>query len=195
MHTLTFMTNPLTGIKKIPAVGALAERQMGGFLALSALVGVAVGAGAAALVLALEWVSHLMEGLFVVEDEAGIWSLERAWIFLTVPTGLLAAWWLAKRFAPEVSGDGVPAATEALMVRGGRIRGRVAPLKVLATAFTVGMGGSAGREGPIVQVLMVGVVVNNGIRSPGRNCRQGFLGRGPDLKRDPAAAQIFGAGA
>jgi H+/Cl- antiporter ClcA len=43
----------------------------------------------------------------------------------------------------------VPAATEALMVRGGHIRGRVGPLKLLATTATVGLGGSAGREGPI----------------------------------------------
>ncbi len=93
-----------------------------------------------------------MEGLLVVEDEDGLFTLQRAWIFLTVPIGLLAAWWIAKRFAPEVAGDGVPAATEALMVRGGHIRGRVAPLKVLATSLTVGSGGSAGREGPIVQI-------------------------------------------
>jgi CIC family chloride channel protein len=59
---------------------------------------------------------------------------------------------LARTFAPEIAGDGVPAATEALMVRGGHIRGRVAPLKLMATSFTVGLGGSAGREGPIVQI-------------------------------------------
>ena len=64
----------------------------------------------------------------------------------------MIAWWLAKSFAPEIAGDGVPASTEALMVRGGHVRGRVAPLKLIATAFTVGLGGSAGREGPIVQV-------------------------------------------
>jgi len=124
---------------------------MGGFLALSALVGVGVGLGAAALVLALEGIGRLM-GPFLPAADAGFWDVSRAWIFLTVPLGLLIAWWLAGRFAPEVAGDGVPAATEALMVRGGHIRGRVAPLKVVATAFTVGSGGSAGREGPIVQI-------------------------------------------
>jgi CIC family chloride channel protein len=38
------------------------------------------------------------------------------------------------------------------MVRGGHIRGRVGPLKLLATTATVGLGGSAGREGPIVHI-------------------------------------------
>lgn len=145
------MANRLSGIKKIPAVGALAERQMGGFLALSAVVGVGVGVGAAGLVLALESLGHVMESLFVV-DNGETFSLERAWIFLTVPIGLVLAWWIARRFAPEVAGDGVPASTEALMVQGGNIKGRVAPLKLLATALTVGLGGSAGREGPIVQI-------------------------------------------
>src|SRR5690606_14649368 len=79
-------------------------------------------------------------------------SLARAWIFVTVPLGLLISWWLARRFAPEVGGDGVPEAIIALSVHGGRIRGRVFPLKILATAITVGTGGSAGREGPIVQI-------------------------------------------
>jgi CIC family chloride channel protein len=80
------------------------------------------------------------------------WDPAKLWVFLTIPVGFLIAWWIARTFAPEVAGDGVPAATEALMVRGGYIRGRVAPLKIIGTAFTVGLGGSAGREGPIVQI-------------------------------------------
>lgn len=124
---------------------------MGGFLALSALVGVGVGLGAAGLVLTLELITSLIEPLFE-GDDGTLFSSGRLWIFLTVPVGLLVAWWLARTFAPEIAGDGVPAATEALMVRGGHIRGRVAPLKLLATGFTVGLGGSAGREGPIVQI-------------------------------------------
>jgi CIC family chloride channel protein len=124
---------------------------MGGFLALSALVGVAVGAGAAVLVLALEGMADLIEQSLLASDE-GIWHAERLWIFATVPLGLLGAWYVARRWAPEVAGDGVPAATESLMVQGGRIRGRVAPLKIVATTLTLGSGGSAGREGPIVQI-------------------------------------------
>ena len=145
------MNNPLRRLRDVPAVGALAEREVGGFLALSALVGVGVGFGAAGLILALEWVNHLIEPLFA-GDDGSLFSIDRAWVFLTVPVGLTLAWWVAQRFAPEVAGDGVPAATEALLVRGGHIRGRVAPLKLVATTLTVGLGGSAGREGPIVQI-------------------------------------------
>ena len=149
------MTNPLRSLSRLPGVGVLAERQWGGFLAVSALVGVGVGIGAAGLVLAIEAVGQLLDplvGSLMSDAEVGFLSLERAWIFATVPVGLLLAWWLARRFGPEVAGDGVPEATASLVVHGGRIRGRVVPLKILATAITVGSGGSAGREGPIVQV-------------------------------------------
>ncbi|MEA1902170.1 MAG: chloride channel protein [Actinomycetota bacterium] len=149
------MSRPLDSIRRLPAVGVLAERQMGGFLALSALVGVGVGLGAAGLVLLLEAISQLLEpvlGAVFNPAEVGFWDLRRAWIFLTVPLGLFIAWWVAKRFAPEVAGDGVPEATAALAIHGGRMKKRVIPLKMFATAVTIGSGGSAGREGPIVQI-------------------------------------------
>lgn len=128
---------------------------MGGYLFISALVGVGVGLGAAALVFLLDTFDRLLRPLFgPLFDPAthGWFDPARALIFVSVPVGLLLAWWIARRFAPETGGDGVPQTVEALTVHGGRMRGRVAPLKVLTTALTVGLGGSAGREGPIVQV-------------------------------------------
>jgi CIC family chloride channel protein len=145
----------LENIRRVPAVGALAERELGGFLALAALVGVGVGLGAAALVLLLEGIQNLLDPLLAplfAPEEYGLLSWSRAWIFITVPLGLLIAWWIARRFAPEVAGDGVPSAISALEIHGGRMRDRVAPLKILTTAITIGAGGSAGREGPIVQI-------------------------------------------
>jgi CIC family chloride channel protein len=126
---------------------------MGGFLALSALVGVGVGLGTAGLVWSLQAVR------FVVDRVLG---LSEVLILLTVPVGLLAAWGVARAAAPEVAGDGVPEATAALAVHGGRMRARVIPLKTLATALTLGAGGSAGREGPIVQIgAAIGSWVSN----------------------------------
>ncbi len=117
---------------------------MGGFLAISALVGVGVGLGAAGLIWLIGWLEDLFLPLAIDRGHP--------WIFLTVPTGFLFAWFLAQRFAPEVAGDGVPEAIEALEVHGGLMRGRTIPLKIAATASTIGFGGSAGREGPIVQI-------------------------------------------
>ncbi|MCB0188119.1 MAG: chloride channel protein, partial [Caldilineaceae bacterium] len=65
--------------------------------------------------------------------------------------GLLVGYMVA-RWASEAKGHGVPEVMEAMAIRGGRIRPRVAAVKVLASSLTIGTGGSAGREGPIVQV-------------------------------------------
>ncbi len=54
--------------------------------------------------------------------------------------------------AREAKGHGVPEIMEALIMRGGRIRNRVAAVKALASSICIGSGGSTGREGPIVQI-------------------------------------------
>ena len=55
-------------------------------------------------------------------------------------------------FAREAKGHGVPEVMEAVALRGGRIRPRVAVIKSLASAICIGTGGSIGREGPIAQI-------------------------------------------
>lgn len=55
-------------------------------------------------------------------------------------------------FAREAKGHGVPEVMESVALRGGRIRPVVALVKSLASSITIGSGGSAGREGPIVQI-------------------------------------------
>ena len=54
--------------------------------------------------------------------------------------------------AREAKGHGVPEVMEAVALRGGFIRKRVALVKILASAISIGSGGSVGREGPIVQI-------------------------------------------
>jgi len=59
---------------------------------------------------------------------------------------------LIYRFAREAKGHGVPEVMEAVALRGGRIRPRVALVKSLASSICIGTGGSVGREGPIAQI-------------------------------------------
>jgi len=74
------------------------------------------------------------------------------WIYLIVPIlgGLLVGPLIL--FAQQAKGHGVPEVMQALILRGGRIRPRVAAAKIVASALCIGTGGSAGREGPIIQV-------------------------------------------
>jgi len=55
-------------------------------------------------------------------------------------------------FAREAKGHGVPEVMEAVALRAGVIRKRVVLVKTLASAISIGTGGSVGREGPIVQI-------------------------------------------
>ena len=72
---------------------------------------------------------------------------------LLIPTvGGLIVGPLVYFFAREAKGHGVPEVIEAVALRNGRIRPRVVAIKSLASAISIGTGGSVGREGPIVQI-------------------------------------------
>jgi len=74
------------------------------------------------------------------------------WAYVIIPIigGLLVGPLIL--FAKEAKGHGVPEVMQALILSGGRIRARVAVAKITASALCIGTGGSAGREGPIIQV-------------------------------------------
>lgn len=69
-------------------------------------------------------------------------------ILIVIVVGALISGYLIYAFAPEAEGHGTDTAVRAFHRTGGRIRWRVTPLKILASAITIGTGGSAGREGP-----------------------------------------------
>ena len=73
---------------------------------------------------------------------------------IPVSTGLggLIAGLIVYGFAPEAEGHGTDAAIEAFHFRKGIIRRRVPFVKLVASAVTIGSGGSAGREGPVAQI-------------------------------------------
>ncbi len=76
------------------------------------------------------------------------------WPFIILmPTlGGLLAGVLITRFASEAKGHGVPEVMEAVALKEGEIRIRVPFVKMLASALSIGSGGSAGSEGPIAQI-------------------------------------------
>lgn len=72
--------------------------------------------------------------------------------FLVPVIGALLVGPIITWFASEAKGHGVPEVMQALVMRGGKIRPRVAIAKIFTAAICIGTGGAAGREGPIVQV-------------------------------------------
>jgi chloride channel protein, CIC family len=99
----------------------------------------------------LVWMAHYRppglpeEGgvLLQVVGPHGLWLVPIA----TTVGGLLSGA-LVYGLAPEAEGHGTDTVVKALHWTGGAIRARVAPVKMLASAITIGSGGSAGREGP-----------------------------------------------
>ncbi|HKJ82843.1 MAG TPA: chloride channel protein [Mariprofundaceae bacterium] len=59
---------------------------------------------------------------------------------------------LVYTLAPEAEGHGTDAAVKGYHRTSGRIRYRIPVIKTIASAITIGSGGSAGREGPTAQI-------------------------------------------
>jgi CIC family chloride channel protein len=69
--------------------------------------------------------------------------------------------------AREAKGHGVPVVMEAVALRDGHIRPRVALVTILASGITIGSGGSVGREGPIVQIgSSIGSTIGQMLKAP-----------------------------
>jgi CIC family chloride channel protein len=73
----------------------------------------------------------------------GLWMIPVA----TTLGGLLVGF-IVTRLAPETEGHGTDTAVRAFHRSDGTLRARVPPIKMIASALTIGSGGSAGREGP-----------------------------------------------
>lgn len=59
---------------------------------------------------------------------------------------------LVYTFAPEAQGSGTEDIVHSYHNKQGKLRGRIAPVKLIASSFVIGTGGSAGSEGPIAQI-------------------------------------------
>jgi CIC family chloride channel protein len=75
------------------------------------------------------------------------------WVLALVPgLGGLLAGFIIYTFAPEAEGHGTDAMIDSFHRGRGKVRPRVPFIKMIASAVTIGSGGSAGREGPIAQI-------------------------------------------
>ena len=115
---------------------------------LAVVVGILTGYGSVGFIFVLEWLSEFARG--PVAESLEVFGPANL-VLLPALGGLLAGP-LIHRFAKEARGHGVPEVMTALATRGGKIRKRVATVKVVTSSLTIGFGGTAGREGPMVQI-------------------------------------------
>jgi CIC family chloride channel protein len=126
----------------------LAPREGLVLLVMAVVVGLATGLAAVLFIRLIAFIQIFFYG----GGEKILPALGRIWIIVVPVIGGLLVGPIIAKFAVEAKGHGVPEVMQALILRGGRIRPRVALAKVIASALCIGTGGSAGREGPIVQV-------------------------------------------
>jgi len=127
-----------------------------GFSLLAVVIGVAAGLGAVLFRTLIALVHNLFFlGLVSPNYDANAHTPASPWgpaVILVPVIGAAGVAFLVKNFAPEAKGHGVPEVMDAIYYHKGVIRPVVAVIKALASALSIGTGGSVGREGPIIQI-------------------------------------------
>ena len=145
-------------------LGRLDVSQNAVVISAALIIGVGGGYGAVGFRRLIDFVNWA-----AVQVLGGMLKAHLGAAFVIVPLvlgGAFVAWFVA-RFAPEAKGHGVPEVMAAVALRGGIIRPRVILVKSLASAISIGVGGSCGREGPIVQIgSAIGSVIGQWLGAP-----------------------------
>jgi H+/Cl- antiporter ClcA/CBS domain-containing protein len=132
------------------------------WIVLGAVIGVIAGLGAVVFYEALQLATHFFLGYLAgyhAPNPAGEGggtgdaTYARPWAIPLVPVaGALLAGFLVFTWAPEAEGHGTDAAIDAVHKNPRGIRVRAVVIKIVASALTIGSGGSGGREGPTAQI-------------------------------------------
>ena len=72
------------------------------------------------------------------------------WVILVPVAGALIIGFMARYGSPKIRGHGIPEALEAILIGRSRIELKVALLKPISSAISIGTGGPFGAEGPII---------------------------------------------
>ena len=124
------------------------------------VLGLLIGVFSGLLVLVFHMALTLVERLFLgelvgMQTAGGGPPAFEAWRYYLLPAsmaiGALIAAFFIYTFAPEAQGSGTDMVIKAYHYLQGKIRWRVLPVKIIATVFTIGSGGSGGAEGPAAQ--------------------------------------------
>jgi chloride channel protein, CIC family len=156
-------SSPLTQAKRsnsTPSMGRVAVEKLGDFTTTAtvlpiSLLAIAIGALSAFVALALLRLIGLFTNLFFF----GRWKASLVspashhlgvFVVLVPVAGALIIGVMARFGSERIRGHGIPEAIEAILINGSCVEPRVAFLKPLASAISIGSGGPFGAEGPII---------------------------------------------
>jgi H+/Cl- antiporter ClcA len=137
------------------AAGRLGDFTTTGRVLLLSLLAIGIGIVSAFVALALLSLIGLFTNLFFFQRwdttlvSPAHHTLGLCVVFIPILGALLIG--LMARFGSErIRGHGIPEAIEAILINGSRVEPRVALLKPLSSAISIGSGGPFGAEGPII---------------------------------------------
>ena len=144
-------------LRRAGRAGGWLRGSRAGLLVIALVVGAGSGLGAVgfrSLIYFVTWLAtgHVQFGQQGRVPSAHFPGLGLAFFVVIPVIGGLIYGPLIYRYAREARGHGVPEVMIAVADEGGRIRPQVAAVKSVASAICIGVGGSVGREGPIVQI-------------------------------------------
>src|SRR5690242_11732241 len=120
-----------------------------------ALLAVGIGVVSAYVALGLLKLIGLFTNLFFFQR----WSTalvspagnHLGWLVVLVPVaGSIVIGFMARYGSERIRGHGIPEAIESILINGSRVEPRLAILKPLSSAISIGSGGPFGAEGPII---------------------------------------------
>ncbi|MDH4199113.1 MAG: chloride channel protein [Spirochaetia bacterium] len=126
----------------------------------SVLTGLFTGLTTYFFVFLLEKLHSLLEYYFplysnpeIFNEQTGFSFHTGYWPFIFLPAaGGLMAGFISHKFSQETLGSGIDSFIESFHQMEGKLRGRTAFYKIFTTVFTLGLGGSGGKEGPVAQI-------------------------------------------
>ena len=152
----------------IPSASPMHDSDISRGMLIATIVGIIAGLGAVIFRTMINWFHTIG-----FDGGKSVFSGMGEYYIIIIPAlGGLIVGPLIYFFAREAKGHGVPEVMIAVAKNSGVIRARVALVKILASAITIGTGGSVGREGPIVQIgATFGSVISQKLRLPKEWCR------------------------
>ncbi|MBY5444035.1 chloride channel protein [Rhizobium leguminosarum] len=140
--------------------GGLSRREAGDFttdrrvlllVGMSIIVGTSGAFAAWCLVSLIALVTNVIWFGEIGIQPASLAAVPRSlWVVLVPPLGGLVIGLMARFGSEKIRGHGIPEAIEAILIGGSRMSPKVAVLKPLSSAISIGTGGPFGAEGPII---------------------------------------------